>query len=512
LATLGSGAKRVLMWTQMHGDEPTHTAVVLDLISYLLRSPAEPLAADVLANCTLHILPLLNPDGAERVSRFNAQDIDVNRDALRLATPEGRALRRAVESLKPDFGFNLHNQHARTSVGNPPKPAAVSVLAPAPDAHRIETQSMRLAKQICACFVDAVWPYARGMISRYDDTFEPRAFGDTIQATGCATMLVEAGGWPDADPEPIVRLHFHGLLATLHAIATDRFRVVDPNIYELLPQSNSRPLVDCKIAGGYVLDVEYGEAYQADLGVDHLHGGRLAIMPKRNGRIVDVGDLGTTAGKVTVDAAGRLLLPGRIAFENGWLASDEISDEKLNSLLAGGNTTVIGLVDLADREAIEAIDCELTLPVNWGFVGRLESARSLSSAALVEHCGLAAEKGVLAVVGEHADESFWQHLDSWGIPLLQPKQLVPPSSTTMAYRDLLRDIHDVHRLLKLQCTRGRIERGSFADLQFFQLDAKPNAGQAVNWQRLSRVIVSGETVWENGRRLEASPGVQLRRS
>jgi hypothetical protein len=512
LATLGSGPKCVLMWTQMHGDEPTHTAVVLDLISYLLRSPAEPLAADILANCTLYILPLLNPDGAERVSRFNAQDIDVNRDALRLATPEGRALRRAVESLKPDFGFNLHNQNARTSVGNPPKPAAVSVLAPPPDAHRIETQSMRLAKQMCACFVDAVRPYVRGMISRYDDTFEPRAFGDTIQATGCATMLVEAGGWPDADPEPIVRLHFHGLLATLHAIATDRFRVVDPNIYESLPQSNSRPLVDCKISGGYVLDAEYGEAYQADLGVDHSHGGRLAITPQRNGRIVDVGDLSTTAGKVAVDAADCLLLPGHIAFENGWSASGEIHDEKLNSLLAGGYTTVIGLVDLVDHEAIDAIDRERTLPVNWGFVGRLDSARPLSAAALVEHVGLAAEKGVLAVVGEHADESFWQRLECWGIPLLQSKQLAPPSATTMAYRDLVQYIHNVNKLLKLPRTCGRIERGSFADLQFFQLDAKPNADQAVDWQRLSRVIVAGEAVWESGRRLKASPGVHVRRS
>ena len=60
---------------------------------------------------------MLNPDGAEAVMRYNAQGIDINRDARRLATPEGRALRRAVETLKPQFGFNLHNQHARTSVG-----------------------------------------------------------------------------------------------------------------------------------------------------------------------------------------------------------------------------------------------------------------------------------------------------------------------------------------------------------------------------------------------------------
>ena len=71
---------------------------------------------------------------------------------------------------------------------------------------------MRTAKQMCTCFVEAVRPYAEGMISRYDDTYEPRAFGDGIQSLGVATMLVEAGGWPEADPEPMTRLHFHGML------------------------------------------------------------------------------------------------------------------------------------------------------------------------------------------------------------------------------------------------------------------------------------------------------------
>ena len=38
LATLGTGPRRVLLWSQMHGDEPTHTAVMLDLFSYLLQT------------------------------------------------------------------------------------------------------------------------------------------------------------------------------------------------------------------------------------------------------------------------------------------------------------------------------------------------------------------------------------------------------------------------------------------------------------------------------------------
>jgi hypothetical protein len=244
LATIGGGPRRILLWSQMHGDEPTHTAVLLDLLSYFIRTPAEPQAKQILDNCTLLMIAMLNPDGAQVVSRFNAQGIDINRDARRLATPEGRALRRAVEMLKPEFAFNLHNQNARTTVGSPPQLAAISVLAPPPDRARTETPAMLRGKQMCTRFVEAVRPYAEGMISRYDDTYEPRAFGDTIQSLGTATMLVEAGGWPEPDHEPLTRLHFHGLLETLRAIATDGYRQADITVYTSLPESNLVPARD----------------------------------------------------------------------------------------------------------------------------------------------------------------------------------------------------------------------------------------------------------------------------
>src|SRR4029079_14590962 len=135
--------------SKMHGHEPTPPSVMLDLFSYLLQQPALPQAADILSDCTLLFIPMLNPDGAEAVTRFNAQGIDINRDWRRLATPEGRTLLRVAKTLKPQFGFNLHNQNARTTVGHPPRPAAVSVLAPAPDLTRKETPSWRAAKQMC---------------------------------------------------------------------------------------------------------------------------------------------------------------------------------------------------------------------------------------------------------------------------------------------------------------------------------------------------------------------------
>ena len=49
---------------------------------------------------TLYFLPMLNPDGAERFQRRTATDIDMNRDALRLQTPEGTLLKHMQQTLQ----------------------------------------------------------------------------------------------------------------------------------------------------------------------------------------------------------------------------------------------------------------------------------------------------------------------------------------------------------------------------------------------------------------------------
>src|SRR5436305_14750410 len=113
------------------------------------------------------------------------------------------------------------------------------------------------------------------MISRYDDTHEPRAFGDTIQATGASTMLVEAGGWPETDIEPLTRVHFHGMLSTLHAIATDKYLDADVSLYEKLPESNSGRQLDCVISNAQVLSAILPRAFTADLGVEQSRTERL---------------------------------------------------------------------------------------------------------------------------------------------------------------------------------------------------------------------------------------------
>jgi hypothetical protein len=511
LAQIGTGPKRVLLWSQMHGDEPTHTAVLLDLANYLLQQPALPDAADILKNCTLHFIPILNPDGAEAVKRFNAQGIDINRDARRLATPEGRALRKAVETLKPEFAFNLHNQHARTSVGRPPKPAAVSVLAPAPDPSNRETPSMHRAKLMCATFVEAVRPDAPGMISRYDDTHEPRAFGDTIQATGAATMLVEAGGWTEADIEPLTRIHFQGMLKTLHAIATDEYLKADVKVYESLPESNSGRQLDWLVTGGEVLTAVAPAAFVADLGIEQTRTERLSGRARSDGKIIDIGDLSTLSAKTKFDAAGHVVLPGELAYAQDWSPTAAPSPKLLESLLARGVTTLIGVVDLTDRGAIEAIGAARELPLNWGFVGLIEKAMALPRAELIERASAAANKGLLAIAADRANEELWQQLDRIGLPLVQPAQLAAGGKAQGTYRECADRSAKLYGMLRLQAARGRIDRGTSADLAILNLGGKVDEKAAVDWGRLVRVVVAGETVWEQGKQANINAGTFLRR-
>src|SRR5690606_37336030 len=87
----------------------------------------------LLKNCTIGIIPMLNPDGSRAYTRLNANQVDLNRDAQSLTQPESIILKKCFEDFKPDFCFNLHGQRTIFSAGLTNKPATVSFLSPAQD-------------------------------------------------------------------------------------------------------------------------------------------------------------------------------------------------------------------------------------------------------------------------------------------------------------------------------------------------------------------------------------------
>jgi hypothetical protein len=309
---VGTGPFRVLLWSQMHGDETTATSALLDIFEHLRRHRAEPMARRILESLTLHAVPMLNPDGAARFQRRNAQGIDVNRDALRLQTPEGRALKAIRDRFQPQLGFNLHNQNWRTSVGKPPRPASISLLSVAYDEARSENAGRRLTRKLCAIIRDSLEPFAAGQIGRYDDTFEQRAFGDNITLWGTPVVLIETGPWPAEDPDPLlVRLNFVAIVSALDALATGRVEQADPERYESLPTNESRTLY-VLVKNASVINGAGIPPFTADIGIMATRrlretDGRRELQTVTN--IEDIGDLRAMGALRTIDATGMTVIP-----------------------------------------------------------------------------------------------------------------------------------------------------------------------------------------------------------
>jgi hypothetical protein len=308
----GRGATHVLLWSQMHGDEPTATSALFDLFDWVRRERETPVGRRLLETLTVHAVPMLNPDGAQRFRRRNAQGIDINRDALRLQTPEGRALKALRDRLNPSLGFNLHNQNWSTSVGNPPRPASISLLAVAHDEARSDNPGRILAKQTGALVRDAVEAFAPGQVGRYSDEFEVRAFGDNIARWGTPVLLIETGpiGGDNAEAA-LVRLNFVALVTALDGLASGRTKHADPRRYESLPENGSR-LLHTLVRNGSVIAGTGVAPFIGDVGlgasrlVRDVAGVRTLAWAAR---IDDVGDLRVYGALHTIDADGLTVAP-----------------------------------------------------------------------------------------------------------------------------------------------------------------------------------------------------------
>jgi hypothetical protein len=230
----GRGPVRVLLWSQMHGNEPTATLALADLFRYIAENPDDPRVRRLHERLTVVAVPMLNPDGAERNRRENASGIDLNRDARRQSTPEARALATLHARISPHFGFNLHDQAPRA--GPDGRIVAISLLAPPQDRHHSDDAAFTRAKQLIAVMRMAADSLVDGRVTRYDDTFNPQAFGDAMQSWGTSTVLIETGSWEnDADKEYLRRVNFVLLLLALDSIATGSYLAADLEEYDTLP-------------------------------------------------------------------------------------------------------------------------------------------------------------------------------------------------------------------------------------------------------------------------------------
>lgn len=235
----GGGETRILLWSQMHGDEATATMALFDLFNFISADDEfNYIRNSILTGCTLYFLPMLNPDGANQFTRRNAQGIDINRDFHRCQTPEGKLLRRLRDEINPHFGFNLHDQSTLWSAGNSGNPATISLLSPAFDEELSVNNARRNAMQVITCINRNLQQHIPGHVGRFNDEHEPRAFGDNFQKAGTATILIEAGGYPDDPEKQDVRKHFFSaLLFGLTVIADKSYAKESIDQYFEIPEN-----------------------------------------------------------------------------------------------------------------------------------------------------------------------------------------------------------------------------------------------------------------------------------
>lgn len=189
--TFGKGSKRILMWSQMHGNESTTTKAIFDVFKYIKDN--KEFRTYVMYNFTICILPMLNPDGALAYTRVNSNAVDLNRDAQECSQPESVILRTVFESFKPDFCFNLHDQRTIFSAGKVPLPATVSFLTPAEDKKRSVTVQRKRSMEIIGVMNQFLQHYIPGQVGRYDDGYNINCIGDTCQSAQVPTILFESG-------------------------------------------------------------------------------------------------------------------------------------------------------------------------------------------------------------------------------------------------------------------------------------------------------------------------------
>lgn len=274
---VGKGKTKILIWTQMHGNESTGTKALFDLFNFLNKPGDLSYMRDqIVENCTIKCIPMLNPDGAEVYTRLNAQKIDLNRDFIDKKAPESELLQEIVKDFQPDYCFNMHDQRTIFSVGKNIEPATISFLAPSEEKKRKVTKGRKETMEVIVSMNNFLQNLIPKQVGRYTDEFYPTATGDNFQKMGYNTILVESGHYKNDYQREMTRKYtFLALLQGLLYISQETERCDYMNYFEI--PDNEKKYLDILLK-----DVNY-KGVQTDIGIlfdEVLQEDRLQFKPR----------------------------------------------------------------------------------------------------------------------------------------------------------------------------------------------------------------------------------------
>ena len=228
---IGSGKTRLLIWSQMHGNESTSTKALFDSISFF-RNYEQKIYDDL----TILVIPILNPDGALKYTRNNYNNVDLNRDAVNLSQPESVLLKGIYNKFKPDFCFNLHDQRSIYSTNNF-NSSILSFLSPSADIERNETVSRITSMKIIFEMFNNMKKIIPENIGRYNDEFNINCVGDTFQSLNTPTILFESGHYSQDYTREVSRYYMSlSITYALRSIYTKSYNLLNHKNYYKIPQ------------------------------------------------------------------------------------------------------------------------------------------------------------------------------------------------------------------------------------------------------------------------------------
>ena len=260
LAKFGSDEDNptVLFLTQQHGNETLTTEGALKLIQNLTSNGKK--NQEILDNVNVLIAPRLNVDGAEgdvnfslddyvsgTHTRYNANEVDLNRDHVDREQPETKAFHENVlQKYSPDYMIDLHHQGTQTTLGDSDELVSGSILYPT--TKNVDDEVLQRSKQLGSVVYNAVSDKGYGLLSKY-----PGGSAETISRNGLAveydvaTLLFEMRGMADHEYDDyvlgqksngkLIQQAVTAMEATLEALADGSINDADTSFWDDLPRS-----------------------------------------------------------------------------------------------------------------------------------------------------------------------------------------------------------------------------------------------------------------------------------
>ena len=251
----------ILFLTQQHGNEQLTTEGALEFIKHLGTGKMK----DVTDGVNILIVPMLNADGAmgdvnfsledyiasgdRHLTRYNANEIDLNRDHVNKVQPETQALHNNVmQKYDIDYMIDLHHQGTRSERDG--ELVSGSILYPTTE--NVDPDVLLKSKQLGAVVFDAVDSTGWGHLGKHNGGSAETISRNGIAAEyGISTLLFEMRGMSDHYNESsvlgqksngyLIKQTITTLDATVRAISDGSIANKDISFWDTLATQTTRP-------------------------------------------------------------------------------------------------------------------------------------------------------------------------------------------------------------------------------------------------------------------------------